>query len=77
MRKLSTKQKNVIISYIKDDFFNNDALIDKYGNYNILLKQLEKINDYETLSQDLDRLISDLIFTDTIEEKIQAVKKFN
>ena len=76
MRRLNTKQKNVIISYINNDYFNNDCLIDKYGNYNILLMQLEKINDYETLNDDLQRLTTDLIFCNTIEEKIQKTKNF-
>lgn len=76
MRKLSTKQKNIIISYIKNDYFNNDCLIDKFGNYNILIKQLEKVNDYETLEQDINRLINDIIFKDTLEQKIEIVKNF-
>lgn len=76
VRRLNTKQKNIIISYIKDDYFNRDCLIDKYGNYNILLMQLEKINDYETLNDDLQRLTTDLIFCNTLEEKIQKTKNF-
>lgn len=76
MRRLNTKQKNVIMSYIKNDYFNSDCLIDKYGNYNILLTQLEKINDYETLDNDLQRLTTDLIFCDTLEKKIEKTKKF-
>ena len=47
MRKLSKKQKNIIIDYINNDFFESDLLIGKYGNFNILYSQLEKINDYE------------------------------
>lgn len=77
MRKLSKKQKNIIICYIKDNFFNNDALINKYNNFYILYKQLEKINDYETLYQDLERLKSDLIFKDTIQDKINYTLSYN
>ncbi len=77
MRKLSTKQKNIVIDYIK----NYEDFEDHYFDYKkgvrfILIKQLEKHNDYETLYQDLDRLVNDLIFKDTKEEKIDYVKKF-
>ena len=30
MRKLSKKQKNIIIDYINNDFFESDLLIEKY-----------------------------------------------
>lgn len=76
MRYLSKKQKNIIKSYAKDDYFNRDLLIEKYGNKHILLMQLEKVNDYETLWSDLDRLITDLVFTDTLEEKIKVIDNF-
>ena len=77
MRKLSKKQKNVIIDYIKNDFFNNDLFIEKNNNEFILLKQLEKANDYETLYQDYNRLKEDLLFLADKEQKIQYVKDFN
>lgn len=74
MRKLSKKQKNIIIDYINNDFFESDLLIEKYGNFNILYSQLEKINDYETLWQDLKRITNDLLFSNNKEDKINYVK---
>ena len=74
MRKLSKKQKNIIIDYINNDFFESDLLIEKYGNFNILYSQLEKINDYETLWQDLKRIINDLLFENNKEDKIKYIK---
>ena len=74
MRKLSKKQKNIIIDYINNDFFENDLLIEKYGNFNILYSQLEKINDYETLWQDLKRITNDLLFSNNKEDKINYIK---
>ena len=74
MRKLSKKQKNIIIDYINNDFFESDLLIEKYGNFNILYSQLEKINDYETLWQDLKRITNDLLFENNKEDKINYVK---
>ena len=74
MRKLSKKQKNIIIDYINNDFFESDLLIEKYGNFNILYSQLEKINDYETLWQDLKRITNDLLFSNNKEDKINYIK---
>lgn len=74
MRKLSKKQKNIIIDYINNDFFESDLLIGKYGNFNILYSQLEKINDYETLWQDLKRITNDLLFENNKEDKINYIK---
>ena len=77
MRKLSKKQKNIIIDYVKNDFFNNDLFIEKNNNEWILLKQLEKANDYESLHQDYNRLKEDLLFLADKGQKIQYVKNFN
>ena len=77
MKKLSKKQKNIIIDYIKNDFFNTDLFIEKNNNEFILLKQLEKANDYETLYQDYNRLKDDLLFLSDKSKKIQYVKDFN
>lgn len=74
MRKLSKKQKNIIIDYINNDFFESDLLIEKYGNFNILYSQLGKINDYEALWQDLKRITNDLLFENNKEDKINYVK---
>lgn len=76
MRYLSKRQKSIIKDYARDGYFESDLLINKYGNKNILLKQLEKINDYETLWSDLDRLTSDLLFTFTLNEKIKVIDNF-
>lgn len=77
MRKLSKKQKNVIIDYIENDFFNSDLFIEKNNNEFILLKQLEKANNYETLYEDYNRLKEDLFFLTDKEQKKQYVKNFN
>ena len=77
MRKLSKKQKNIIIDYVKNNYFNSDLYIEKCGNEFILLKQLEKVNDYETLYNDYLRLKNDLLFKDTIQEKISYIISFN
>ena len=76
MRRLNQKQKNIIIDYIKNDFFNNDYLIEQFNNEVIIIQQLEKINDYETLITDFKRLKNDLFFIDSKEDKIKYVKNF-
>ena len=76
MRYLSKKQKNIIKDYAKDGYFDRDLLINKYNNKTILLMQLEKVNDYETMTWDVNRLIDDLLFTDTLEEKIKVIDNF-
>lgn len=75
MRKLSKKQKNILKDYAKDGYFNSDLLINKFNNKTILLMQLEKVNDYETLTWDVNRLIDDLLFADTLEEKIKVIEE--
>lgn len=76
MRYLSKKQKNIIIDYVKDHYFDNDLFIEKGINETILLKQLEKVNDYETLYQDYNRLKYDLLFINNISDKINCVLNF-
>lgn len=76
MRYLSKGQKRILKDYAKNKFFESDLLINKYGNKTILIKQLEKVNDYETLNQDLERLIDELLFTYTLEEKLQKIDNF-
>ena len=66
MRKLSIKQK----TYIKQCLKNGVNLKEK--RFEILI-QLEKINDYETLYQDYDRLICDLLFSD---DKLKTIEDF-
>lgn len=76
MRYLSKGQKRILKDYAKDNYFNSDLWINKCNSKNILMMQLEKVNDYETLWSDIDRLIGDLIFKDTIEEKIKYIDNF-
>lgn len=76
MRYLSKRQKRILKDYAKDRYFESDLLINKYNNKSILLMQLEKVNDYETLNWDVNRLIDDLLFTDTLEEKIKVIDNF-
>lgn len=76
MRCLSKKQKRILKDYTKDGYFNDDLLINKYGNRIILIKQLEKINDYETLYNDLNRLIHNLRFESTLENKLNIIDNF-
>ena len=56
MRRLSKKQKNIIKEEYQKIAFHDLRL----GVALDLLTRLEKINDYETLNQDVDRLINDL-----------------
>lgn len=76
MRYLSKGQKRVLKDYAKDGYFNSDLYINKFNNKTILLMQLEKINDYETLNWDVNRLINDLLFEETLEDKIKLIESF-
>lgn len=76
MRYLSKGQKRILKDYAKNRYFDSDLLINKFNNKTILLMQLEKVNDYETLTWDVNRLIDDLLFTDTLEEKIKVIDNF-
>lgn len=69
MRKLNNKQKKIIQVYWENDLLDNTN-VDYNYNKNFLLSQLEKINDYETLWSDLDRLICDLIWSDDYKKTI-------
>ena len=76
MRYLSKKQKRILKDYAKDGYFNDDLLINKYGNKTILIKQLEKVNDYETLYNDLTRLLNDIRFESNLENKLSVIDNF-
>lgn len=69
MRKLSKVQKKVILEH----FINANRDTHNINRYE-LIEKLEKINDYETLWSDLDRLLSDLNFSNNYEE---TIKNFN
>lgn len=70
MRKLNNKQKKMValfcIQYDKDN-----TTINLNEKYNDLINELEKINCYENLESDVDRLINDLRFTDDIEKTLK------
>ena len=68
MRKLSKIQKKVILEH----FINAKCDTHNINRYE-LIEKLEKINNYETLWNDLDRLLNDLNFSDIYEE---TIKKF-
>lgn len=70
MRKLNAKQKKIIKAYWENDLLDSTN-VDYHYNKNFLLSQLEKINDYETLWSDLDRLIDDLIWSDDYKKTIE------
>ena len=76
MRKLSKGQKRVIKDYTTNGYFENDWLIGKHNNMFILITRLEKINDYETLYNDVTRLINDIRFENTLEDKIKLIDNF-
>lgn len=55
MRKLNKKQKDLCIKYLKEGGSPYNV------NYSLKLA-CEKINDYETLYQDIERFVSDYDF---------------
>ena len=71
MRKLSSKQKMVIQKYYEQG---------KLSDYNELVEELNKINCYECLENDLDRLISDLKLIDMLgwhsKDYKQVIREF-
>lgn len=69
MRKLNMKQKKIVQRYWEEDKLDSTN-VEYYNNKEELLEELEKINDYETMWSDLDRLINDLYFSDNIEQTI-------
>jgi hypothetical protein len=76
MRYLSKGQKRILKDYAKDGYFNDDWLINKNNNMFILITQLEKVNDYETLYQDLTRILNDIRFESTLENKLNIIDNF-
>lgn len=73
MRRLNEKQKKIIQVYWENDLLDS-CNVDYTYNKNFLLSKLEEINDYETLWCDLDRLISDLHFSNGYK---QTIKNFS
>lgn len=45
-------------------------------NKSLLIEKCEEINDYETLWQDIDRLINDLQFSSS-DEYLEIIKNFS
>ena len=70
MRKLSAKQKKIIRKYWEEDKLDYTN-VEWKNNRTKLILELEKINDYETMWNDLDILIQDLNFSDNYIETIQ------
>ena len=69
MRKLNMKQKKIVQRYWEEDKLDSTNV--EYHLYKKqLLEELEKINDYETMWSDLDRLINDLYFSEDYEQTI-------
>ena len=68
MRKLSTKQKEIIKDYFDNDLLDNTNAEYEQNKDDLIIK-LEKLNDYETLWQDVDRLIWDLSFNKNLDIK--------
>lgn len=56
MRKLSIKQKKMIMGYVESTFMTGRDRLN-------LLYVLEGMNDYETLTQDMDRFLQDYSFS--------------
>lgn len=63
MRKLNKKQKELVKYYYRNDMLDSTN-VEYYSNIVKLKLECEKINDYETLYTDINRLISDLDYTD-------------
>lgn len=76
MRYLSKGQKRILKDYTISGYFNDDWLINKNNNMFILITQLEKVNDYETLYQDFTRLLNDIRFTKSLDDKIKLIDNF-
>ena len=76
MRHFSRKQKAILKDYARHGYFEDDMLINRYGNKDVLMKVLENVNDYETMWSDLDRIINDLMFTNSLEEKYRLIESF-
>jgi hypothetical protein len=68
MRKLNNKQKQLIKEYFDNDLLDNTN-VEYEQNKDELINNLEKINDYETLWSDVDRLIWDLSFNKNLDIK--------
>jgi hypothetical protein len=68
MRKLSLKQKKLVKEYFDNDLLDYTNVEHKQNKKELIIK-LEKLNDYETLWWDVDRLIDDLIMNDNLDIK--------
>lgn len=69
MRRLNNKQKKIIEEYWENDMLDYTN-VEYYYNKDLLLDKLYKINIYENLDSDLDRLIQDLNFSDDYKKTI-------
>lgn len=70
MRRLSIKQKQIIINYVKQNYITPAIK-------NEILSKIEKVNDYETLHQDMERFINDYIYSLDGDRYILNWKEWN
>ena len=75
MRALTEEQKGVLETYFKTthqitlEYFPTNTPIQIIKNANQCKRSLEALNDYETLYQDCERYLNDLLMKEKIEEK--------
>ena len=60
MRVLNKKQKNIITKWFNENWTGAGSLCSTQDMPIELLDQLERINDHETIWQNIDRFINDL-----------------
>ena len=70
MRKLNAKQKKIIQEYWENDMLDYTNVEYDY-NIKDLLEELYKVNLYENLDSDLERLLQDLNFSDNYKKTIE------
>ena len=75
MRALTEEQKGVLETYFKTthqitlEYFPTDTPEKIIKESKQAIKCLEALNDYETLYQDCERYLNDLLMKEKIEEK--------
>lgn len=68
MRRLSLKQKKLVKEYFDNDLLDYTNVEHRQNKADLIIK-LEKLNDYETLWSDVDRLVDDLISNEDLDLK--------
>lgn len=75
LRELTKEQKGVLETYFKTtnqitlEYFPKDTPIQIIKNANQCKRTLEALNDYETMYQDCERYLNDLLMNEKIKEK--------